>query len=363
MRILYGVQGTGNGHLTRARAMARALRAHRGVTVDWLFSGRPREAFQDMEVFGDWRWRQGLSFVCRDGRVSLGETWRALSLARFARDAVSLPLQAYDCILTDFEPVTAWAACLAGRECIGLGHQYALVEGVPRASGHALGALLLRAFAPVDTAIGLHWHHFDRAILPPIVDGDVMALASAPPAAVPRVLVYLPFEDPSRVLGMLHSLPTWKFEVFGPGLSARQEGNVTLQPVGRGRFLEALGQCTHVVCNCGFELISEAVHLGRRVLARPLDGQVEQASNALALEALGLARVCDVIDAGVLSAFLAFDVAPLSRCRYPDVAAAIAAWIIERRDPLAVLAARLWCQGEGIPPRPPSAAANRVAFL
>lgn len=363
MRILYGVQGTGNGHLTRARAMARAFRAHSGVSVDWLFSGRPRQAFQDMGAFGDWQWREGLSFACRDGQVGVAETWRNLSLARFVRDVMSLPLRTYDCIVTDFEPVTAWAARLAGRECLGIGHQYALVEGVPRARGHVLGAWLLRAFAPVSTGVGLHWHHFDRAILPPIVDGDVMALANTPPVETTRVLVYLPFEDPSRIIALLHSLPDWQFDLFGPGLVSGREENVALHPVGRERFLEALGRCTHVVCNCGFELISEAVHLGRRVLARPLGGQVEQASNALALETLGLARVCDVIDAGVLSAFLAFDVAPLSLRRFPDVAPAIADWILEPRESLDALAARLWRQGEDMGAPRASADSSRIAFL
>ncbi|MBP7664242.1 MAG: glycosyltransferase, partial [Shewanella sp.] len=39
MRILYGVQGTGNGHLSRARVMAKAL-MKQDIEVDFLFSGR-----------------------------------------------------------------------------------------------------------------------------------------------------------------------------------------------------------------------------------------------------------------------------------------------------------------------------------
>jgi len=36
MKILYGVQGTGNGHLTRARVMAKACK-EKGIEVDWIF--------------------------------------------------------------------------------------------------------------------------------------------------------------------------------------------------------------------------------------------------------------------------------------------------------------------------------------
>lgn len=50
MRILYGVQGTGNGHLSRARVMAKALVEH-NIQVDFLFPGRKPEDFFDMECF------------------------------------------------------------------------------------------------------------------------------------------------------------------------------------------------------------------------------------------------------------------------------------------------------------------------
>lgn len=46
MKILYGVQGTGNGHIARARAMSKAFESH-DVQVDFLFSGRaPENTFQ-----------------------------------------------------------------------------------------------------------------------------------------------------------------------------------------------------------------------------------------------------------------------------------------------------------------------------
>ncbi len=48
MRILYGVQGTGNGHLSRARVVAKALAKHY-IQVDYFFSGRQPEQFFDMQ--------------------------------------------------------------------------------------------------------------------------------------------------------------------------------------------------------------------------------------------------------------------------------------------------------------------------
>lgn len=54
MKILYGVQGTGNGHISRARAMAQAFAEIPGLDVQFLFSGRAEKDYFDMALFGDY---------------------------------------------------------------------------------------------------------------------------------------------------------------------------------------------------------------------------------------------------------------------------------------------------------------------
>ena len=108
MRILYGVQGTGQGHISRARAMARSL-SQWNVDVTWLFSGRPRERLFDMAPFGDFLHRPGLSFTTRAGRIDRLATLRDNKLTAFRRNVAELDLQGFDLVVTDFEPVTAWA--------------------------------------------------------------------------------------------------------------------------------------------------------------------------------------------------------------------------------------------------------------
>ena len=74
MKILYGVQGTGNGHIARARAMCQAFRQHTGVEVDFFFTGRDAEKYFSMEEFGDYQTRQGMSFSTAHGKVRYGKT-------------------------------------------------------------------------------------------------------------------------------------------------------------------------------------------------------------------------------------------------------------------------------------------------
>ena len=59
MKIFYGVQGTGNGHITRARVMAREL-YKAGIDVTFQFTGRPADKYFDMAIFNDYQVRVNL---------------------------------------------------------------------------------------------------------------------------------------------------------------------------------------------------------------------------------------------------------------------------------------------------------------
>ena len=85
MKILYGVQGTGNGHITRARAMSIEF-ARLGIEVDYVFTGRNANDYFDMECFGDYRTFSGLSFVAKDGHINLWATFRQAKVFQLLKD-------------------------------------------------------------------------------------------------------------------------------------------------------------------------------------------------------------------------------------------------------------------------------------
>jgi len=68
MKILYGVQGTGNGHMARTKALLPELKKS-GVHIDFVFSGRKQEDFFDMQEFGQYRLFSGLTLFCYRGRL------------------------------------------------------------------------------------------------------------------------------------------------------------------------------------------------------------------------------------------------------------------------------------------------------
>jgi uncharacterized protein (TIGR00661 family) len=334
VRVFYGVQGTGNGHITRARCIATKLR-EAGADVTWMFSGRPRDDFFDMEVFGDFQWRAGLTLQTRKGELDYGltiYTGVCHQWSRFVHDVMSLDLSGYDRVVTDFEPVTAWAALLQGVPIVGIGHQYAFGTkfDVPTAGADALGTLCLQYFAPVTVGLGVHWHHFDGAILPPIIDVGRPEVAMRPT----KVVVYLPFEELEDVLSLLAPFASHTFHVYNPGGPVDADvdeacaavAHIHVKGLSRGGFQADFADCGGVICNAGFELPSEALHYGKKLLVKPLHRQMEQLSNALALKELGIGDVMHDLDAAIVATWLAAD--PVRRVRYPDVAGAVAKWIL-----------------------------------
>lgn len=330
MRLLYGVQATGNGHIGRARALQQALEPF-NVQIDFLFSGRPAAQLFDMQQFGAFQWRKGLSFVSHAGRVNHWQSLLQADIRQLWQDIRQLETRRYDLVLTDFEPITAWAARRQGAPLIALGHQYALSAPTPLTGMDLLQRNILRFFAPARLSLGLHWHHFDhlqqqgRLVLPPIID---VAHTAAADCCDQPVLVYLPFEAASDVLQWLAPFTQYRFRLYGVGLPTHGLTHVECCSATVPGFKQDLRQASAVISNAGFELISEALQLQKRILVKPLAGQPEQASNALALQQLQLAMAQPALNSTLINEFL-HDFEPQRQVHYPDVAKAIAHWLVQ----------------------------------
>lgn len=323
MKILYGIQGTGNGHISRARKMAAQFSA-RGTDVTYLFSGRPKEKLFDMEAFGNYEHRRGLTMVQVNGKVDYLRTTFETPALEFMRDVRALDVHNYDLIITDFEPVSAWAAKLAGKVCIGVGHQYAFGHSIPRKGGNPIGEAVMRWFAPANIGIGLHWHHFNTSILPPIIDTGLVHHEDREPF----VLVYLPFEDQTKVIALLQKFSDFNFALYSPDLEDGCTGNIQTRKTNLHGFRNDLQHASAVICNAGFELVAECLHMATPVLVKPVHGQMEQISNAFALQKLGWGTALDSLDETKIKTWLETSKrAPT--IRYPDVAAAIVDWVLD----------------------------------
>ena len=104
-----------------------------------------------------------------------------------------------------------------------------------------------------------------------------------------HVLVYVNGSTGAEGLARTLAEVDARFVVYGVGV-VEGPPNVTFRPPSGDAFLADLGSCRALVCTAGFTLLSEALHLGKPVLAVPNRGIYEQGLNAAYLERLGRGR-------------------------------------------------------------------------
>ena len=335
MKILYGVQGTGNGHLSRTRALLPELQRP-GVEIDFIFSGRKREDFFDMSAFADFTVLQGLTLMFERGRMHIPKTILSNNIFRLIKDIRALDLSDYDLVISDFEPVTAWAAKLQGVPCIAVSHQCAFYQDVPKVNGHWASKLLMKFFAPGKTSVGFHYHHFDQPVLPPLIGPHAKGKSIKN-----KIVVYMGFEDLNDVIAFVQPFTDYEFQIFAKVEQAYNLGHINVNPLSHEVFHKQLMACAGVISNAGFELSSEALSYGKKLLIKPLTGQYEQLCNGSALLIMGRATTMDSLDQSILKQWLQQE--SQAAINYPPVAEPLADWILDPNRPsLETLANQVW---------------------
>jgi uncharacterized protein (TIGR00661 family) len=300
MRVLYAIQGTGNGHLSRAREILPLLSAY--ADFDVLISGYNSDLVLPFPVKYKCR---GISMAYDDaGRVSPFRTWKKLKSATFLKEVLGLPVKDYDLVINDFEPVSAYAALIRGVPSFAVSHQAAFLSpGSPRpAAKSRLGEGILRHFAPCTSARGFHFERYDRFIHGPVIRQEIREASISNHG---HITVYLPAYSAENLLRTFAQLPERDWHIFVRGVTEpRQIGNCALLPVSEGAFLKSLATCESVLCGAGFELPSEALYLGKQLAVIPIAGQYEQQCNAEALHRMGVQVFEQLPNAEILRFFL-----------------------------------------------------------
>ncbi len=308
-RIVYALCGEGRGHFSRTLAVSGALR-DRGHEVMFCCGGSAREALEagrDTGRFdiGEILGVPALGQSLRDNRVDLiGTVRRNLGAVLSKPEIVRGLARRFGALrpaglVTDFEPFSALAAELVGLPTVSLNRQQILTEThfeVPRAQrlSAALTAGVVRHVAPRSpehvvlpsfarpSATSLRRPE-RSSLVPPIIRPAVQART---PSVGEHIVVYYNHAEAEEVLKVLRRVDQ-PFVLFGFGQDGR-DGNLTFMPPSERGFLDALASSRGVICTAGFTLLSEALYLGKPVLAVPNRGSFEQGLNALELTREGL---------------------------------------------------------------------------
>ena len=293
MNILYGIAATGNGHISRSRIIVDALRK-RGHSIDVILSGRDKKDLFDIDDLKPFQVKKGFTYVTNNGKIDYLKTILKSSPIQFLKDIKSIDNN-YDLVITDFDPISAYAAKKYKIPCIGIGHQYSFYKNIPMTKKMKFISIFFpRIYAPANFPIPSHFYHFNQSILPPFIDPKFYA-ADSTYQKKSNTLVYLPWENLKNMISIFGKIEG-KFILYTNIESIEKHGNITLKPFSNITFKEDLIQCSGLITNAGFQLPSEALFLGKPMLCKPLDGQPEQEHNAKILKQLGYATVCKKID-------------------------------------------------------------------
>jgi uncharacterized protein (TIGR00661 family) len=282
MKILYAVQATGNGHISRACEILPVLkkRAH----VDVLLSGNNSSLEPGFEV--NYR-SKGYSLYYQTGGIDYLRIARENNPLRLCKEIVELPVKNYDLVLSDFEPISAWACKLKHVPCISVSHQAAFKSlAVPQPEKSLLFNSIINLYAPASQNIGFHFKSYDTFIATPVIRKKIRQLE---PNNFGHYTVYLPSSNKEQLTDRLSPLTNANWHVFLPGLTHYEKvRNIEFYPISEAAFIESLRSCAGIICGAGFELPAEALFLGKKLWVIPIKGQFEQRCNAYALELMGV---------------------------------------------------------------------------
>jgi uncharacterized protein (TIGR00661 family) len=329
LKILFAIQGTGNGHLSRARDVYPELAKY--GEVDVLVSGIQADVSIPFPV----KYRYyGMSFIFgKKGGVDLLETVRRSKLFRLLKDIREFPIAQYDLVINDFEPVSSWACKRKKLPCISLSHQCAVLNKNAPApeSGDPMGKFILEQYAPVTAAYGFHFKAFAQNIFTPVIRREIRELT---PVNKGHYTVYLPAYDDAALVKHLSRFPEARWEVFSKHNKAPfVSGNVSVSKIDNRAFIESMASGAGTLCGAGFEGPAEAMYLGKKVLVIPMATQYEQHCNAAGAAAMGatVIKALSEKNYGAIRRWLS-EGQPL-KVDYPDITSDIVAKIMQEHAP------------------------------
>lgn len=284
MKVLYAIQGTGNGHVSRANEILPIL--HQKCAVDILLSGVQADVGVNLPLTYK---KKGLSFIFgKKGGVDLYKTLQQLQGKKFLNEIKELPVEKYDLVINDFEPLSAWACRIKHVPCIAMSHQHAVLhKSAPRPTTFDPFALMvLRYYAPCKTGVGFHFKKYGNNIFNPVIRREIR---NADVNNKRHYTVYLPAYDDEKIISFLRRFKDIEWQVFSKHTKKTyREKNCHIQPVNAAAFTESFINCEGILCGAGFETPAEALYMQKKVLVVPMKQQYEQHCNAAGAADLGV---------------------------------------------------------------------------
>jgi len=280
MKILYGIQLNGNGHITRSIELINKLKSV-GYDVDIFSSG----SNSNLELPFKHKHFDGLSiFSNKSGSIDWRKTIKQANIIKLIKDSMQ-DVTEYDLVISDFEPISAWSAKRCGVKSLGIANEYSLISNkTPKIKG-IFSLQFIRNFAPCDEYIALSYEKFDDFIYQPFISDYFL---NSEINDKNFFLIYLPSYNLDYILNQLSEFKKHKFRVYSNEGHSNESKNIKVIKLNKEKFQKDLTNCSGVITASGFSTTSEALILNKKLWSIPIQSQYEQLSNSLLLKHMGV---------------------------------------------------------------------------
>ena len=284
-KILYGINGTGQGHISRAKALIPKLMEI--ADVDLLISGERQDLNFDYPLKYKFT---GFTFIYERGGVNWVKTFLKVNIFSFIKDIFTVKIKKYDFIVSDFEPVSAWSCLFKRKKCINLSHQASFFScKTPRPKFWFLNIhdeIFMRIFAITNKYIGIHFKPYSDKIISPLLKDEI--IESKPFDAKTHITIYLSAFSFQKQVEFFKKFPDFNFQIFHSQCEKVETiQNLSVSPLSE-KFKYSLISSSGYISNAGFESNAEALYLRKPLLCIPIKHQYEQTCNGEALKQMGV---------------------------------------------------------------------------
>lgn len=312
-KIVYGLSGEGQGHSSRSKEMIRFLQKQGHIVKAASYDRgylNLKDEFDILEI-------EGLSFVVKNNKISFSKTFKEnfLTISKRYESANILKKKYFkefrpDCVITDFEPMTAYFALQYDIPLISLDNQHRMrYIDIDLPNDMVADAILIenliRLMIPRPDVSLITTFYFGALknkrsfLFPPILRQEVIDLT---PAYNDYILVYTN-SGYKALIDLLKTYERENFIVYGEEVFGSFGNVISKKPSQKG-FLADLAGCKAVIGTAGFTLMTESFYLKKPYLAFPLVKQYEQEYNAFLLKKVGYGTASKKMHKEVVSAFL-----------------------------------------------------------
>ncbi len=300
MKLLYGINTNGQGHINRSRIFISELQAD-GHEVHVLLSGKepPKYAYELADrVF----YKQGPFDIYQDNKVLIPKSLQANfnklpDYNRARKEIMELDYKEnYDAFISDFEQTSAIAGRRLNKPVVILDRQHAIfhsfcADRVPCGMYEKIAFRLaqLMMIPQYDKCYALDFidtmETKDDVTLFPLVDKPEFDRLDV--SYEDHIVAYLGRYDHEYVEDILSKFNNETFHLYGFNRDKRK-GNVVYRKTSRDGFIKDIASCKAIIGNGGFNLAWEACILNKLVMTIPHWKILEQVTNAYSLNELGV---------------------------------------------------------------------------